>query len=65
MPCRLKGLGTLEAYWDAPAWLIYLGCIILLAVLAELVYRQYKQAAARGDQLPLAEAVQPLAFALA
>ena len=62
---RLIPLDTLERFWDAPAWLIYLSCILLLAGVAELVYRHYRQAAANGASLPAADAIQPLAFALA
>lgn len=39
--------------------------MLVFAGLAELVYRRYRQVAASGGRLPAADAIQPLAFALA
>ena len=57
-------LDKLMAYWDSPAWIIYLSAILILAGLAELARGAYSSAAIEGETRCGQASLQPLAFSL-
>jgi drug/metabolite transporter (DMT)-like permease len=54
----------LTAYWAAPGWLAFVGCLVVIASVAWLVHQLYNFRMRRYDPLPWHEWIAPLTYAL-
>ena len=57
-------LQDLVDYWTSPAWIAYLWCIIVLALLAEATNYYYHKEKRRGRDPPYSKTVLPVTFAV-
>ena len=57
-------LETLNNYWIAPGWVVYISCVLVVAAVAELLHRRYVAAAKREAPLCGQAIMLPATFAV-